>query len=61
MKQIFQDRTLLIVAHRLDVVSSLDYVCVLQSGECIEFGCPVDLLKSQQGAFYELWKASLGV
>jgi ABC-type multidrug transport system fused ATPase/permease subunit len=58
LKELFKGRTLIIVAHRLDVVQSLDLVCVLENGKCIEQGQPYDLIAKEQGPFYDLWKQS---
>jgi len=55
IKELFRDRTLLVVAHRLDVVASLDQVCVLEAGKCVEQGDPRKLIAKGSGPFFDLW------
>ena len=56
MKQLFAGRTLFLIAHRLDVVSSLDLVAVMSSGSVVEVGHPASLIASGKGEFWDLWR-----
>jgi subfamily B ATP-binding cassette protein MsbA len=53
-----QGRTLVVIAHRLSTVMRADQVVVLQDGEVIERGRPVDLLRAK-GRFEELHRLQL--
>ncbi|MET9344919.1 ABC transporter ATP-binding protein [Nonomuraea sp. NPDC003804] len=50
------DRTLLVIAHRLETVADADTVVVLENGEIVEHGRPVDLL-ARGGKFTALWQS----
>ena len=50
-------RTLLVIAHRLQTITSADQICVMEDGEIVERGRHDDLL-SQNGLYTELWAAS---
>ncbi|WP_336205758.1 ABC transporter ATP-binding protein [Nonomuraea sp. LPB2021202275-12-8] len=50
------DRTLLVIAHRLETVADADTVVVLDNGSIVERGSPADLL-AQNGRFAALWRS----
>ena len=50
----FLNATVLTIAHRLDTVMDSDNILVLDSGECVEFGPPNELLKDTNGFFRSL-------
>ncbi|KAG8928379.1 hypothetical protein FRC02_006990 [Tulasnella sp. 418] len=50
----FNDRTLIIVAHRLQTVMGSDKVLVLDAGKVIEFDTPANLLEKEGGSFKAL-------
>jgi len=54
----FQNRTVVIVAHRLSTVKNADQIIVLERGEIIERGTHTALI-AQRGAYYELVKNQL--
>jgi ABC-type multidrug transport system fused ATPase/permease subunit len=46
-------RTVISVAHRLDIVKNYDKIAVMKAGKIIEIG-PYDQLMDKKGVFYEL-------
>ncbi|MCO1574716.1 ABC transporter ATP-binding protein/permease [Crossiella sp. SN42] len=50
------DRTLLVIAHRLETVAEADTVVVLDNGVIAEQGSPAELL-AQHGKFAEFWRS----
>jgi len=54
--QVSQNRTVVIIAHRLSTVQNADQIFVLKNGQVVESGTPEYLLK-QKGEYYRLMKA----
>jgi ABC-type multidrug transport system fused ATPase/permease subunit len=52
---IFQDRTIITIAHRINTIIDSDRIVVLDKGQVAEFDTPANLIK-QGGRFYELAK-----
>lgn len=52
---IFQSRTIITIAHRINTIIDSDRIVVLDKGEVAEFDTPAELIK-QGGKFYELAK-----
>jgi ABC-type multidrug transport system fused ATPase/permease subunit len=52
---IFQDRTIITIAHRINTIIDSDRIVVLDKGRVAEFDTPVELIK-RGGRFYELAK-----
>ncbi|KAJ5573877.1 Metal resistance protein YCF1 [Penicillium hispanicum] len=52
---IFQDRTIITIAHRINTIIDSDRIVVLDKGRVAEFDTPAELIKSG-GRFYELAK-----
>ncbi|CAH2350549.1 multiple drug resistance-associated protein-like transporter 1 [[Candida] railenensis] len=52
----FKDKTILIIAHRLETIMDSDRVLVLDLGQVKEFDSPENLLKDKEGIFYSLCK-----
>ncbi|MFI0786173.1 ABC transporter ATP-binding protein [Streptomyces lydicus] len=50
------DRTILVIAHRLETIVGADTVAVLENGSIIERGAPAALLQ-QNGKFAEFWRS----
>ncbi|MHA6628445.1 ABC transporter ATP-binding protein [Pseudonocardia sichuanensis] len=50
------DRTVLVIAHRLETVADADTVVVLENGEIVERGRPTELL-AQEGRFAAFWRS----
>jgi ATP-binding cassette, subfamily B, bacterial len=58
LKEFFQDRTVVIIAHRLSTVKNSDQIIVLSDGKIIENGNHNNLIKLR-GSYYELVKNQL--
>jgi ATP-binding cassette subfamily B protein len=54
----FQNRTVVIVAHRLSTVKNADQIVVLERGRIIESGAHTELIQ-KRGAYFELVKNQL--
>ncbi|MGM7684523.1 ATP-binding cassette domain-containing protein [Cytobacillus sp. Hm23] len=50
-----QDKTLLIISHRISIASKADKIIMMKDGEIKEFGTHEDLIKSK-GHYYKMWK-----
>ncbi|SHF57084.1 ABC transporter ATP-binding protein [Streptoalloteichus hindustanus] len=53
------ERTVLVIAHRLETVADADTVVVLEDGQIVERGRPADLL-AQNGKFAAFWRTHSG-
>lgn len=54
MEALSEDRTSFIIAHRLSTIKRADRILVIDSGEIVEMGSHVELLKSR-GRYYRLY------
>lgn len=54
LKKLLQDRTCIIIAHRLATVERASDILILESGAIIEHGNREDLLKNRDSKFYNL-------
>lgn len=52
---IFQNRTIITIAHRINTILDSDRIVVLDRGSVAEFDTPTELIK-QRGQFYTLAK-----
>ena len=52
------DKTLLIIAHRIDTVMDCDLLLVLEDGELIEFDAPDTLMEKEGGVFAGMEESS---
>lgn len=52
---IFQERTIITIAHRINTIIDSDRIVVLDKGRVAEFDTPANLIK-RGGKFYELVK-----
>jgi ATP-binding cassette, subfamily B, multidrug efflux pump len=58
LKRIMQDRTSILIAHRISTIKDADEILVLDEGEIIERGRHDELL-ANQGLYYELYQKQL--
>ena len=58
LRTLFQDTTLLTIAHRLNTIMDYDRVLVMDAGQAAEYGSPVELLAREDGIFTELVDAT---
>ena len=52
----FRDSTMVFIAHRMSNVVDLDRVLVFDQGRVVEDGDPRELIESEKGHFYEIWR-----
>lgn len=57
IKEEMKGRTVVEVAHRLEVVRECDVVVVMGEGKVLEVGAPEELLGRSGGAFKALWES----
>lgn len=55
LEEMHNDRTIIVVAHRLSTIANADQIIVLEDGKIVEKGTK-NVLLSQKGRFFELWK-----
>lgn len=51
----FEGYTIVMVSHRLEMVMGFDTVIVMEKGEVVETGPPMELSQKEGGRFRELW------
>ncbi|KAJ8568220.1 hypothetical protein K7X08_020942 [Anisodus acutangulus] len=54
LDRLMQNRTTVIVAHRLSTIKHADQICVLQDGKIVEQGTHSALVENKDGAYYKL-------
>ncbi len=59
LEKITQNRTTLVIAHRLSTVRHAHRIYVMEQGELVEFGSHSDLL-AQGGIYASLWRIQMG-
>ncbi|MBT5593832.1 MAG: ABC transporter, partial [Euryarchaeota archaeon] len=60
ISKISQDRTTIIVAHRLSTVRNADSIVVFENGSLIEQGTHDDLV-AHDGKYAALWRVQTGI
>ncbi|KAI9144121.1 P-loop containing nucleoside triphosphate hydrolase protein [Paraphysoderma sedebokerense] len=51
ISEVFADRTVITIAHRLDTIIKSDQIIVMDGGKVAEMGSPANLLRKENGAF----------
>ncbi len=59
LKSLFEDRTTLIIAHRLSTLSMMDRILVFENGQIIEDGSHLELI-SHGGQYSKMWAMQSG-
>lgn len=54
LETLLQDKTALIIAHRLSTLKAMDKIIVLENGHIVESGSHNELL-AMKGAYYNYW------
>jgi ATP-binding cassette subfamily B protein len=59
LNDVMQDKTVIVVAHRLSTIAHLDRILVFDQGRIVEDGTHEELLAGK-GAYYQLWSRQAG-
>jgi ATP-binding cassette subfamily B protein len=59
LNDVMQDKTVIVVAHRLSTIAHLDRILVFDQGRIVEDGTHEELL-AQRGAYQQLWSRQAG-
>lgn len=59
LTNLMQDKTTIVIAHRLSTLKSMDRILVFEHGSIVQDGAP-DVLLKQDGLFKKLWDAQAG-
>jgi len=58
--ELFKDRTVIAVAHRLSTLREMDRIIIIEEGKIVEDGDPQQLLKKEDSIFKGLWDHQRG-
>ena len=58
ISELAKNRTVLVIAHHLNVIRNADQIMVFQNGQLVQAGQHEKLLSDQEGYYRKLWKAS---
>ena len=53
---VMQNKTTIVIAHRLSTLKDMDRILVFENGVIVEDGSLTELLKNKHGHFYKLWE-----
>lgn len=56
LAEAFKEKTMLIVAHRLETIADLDLVVVMENGRIVEVGDPRELKSKSDSFFQKFWE-----
>lgn len=59
LEKLMQNRTTIVIAHRLSTLSRMDRILVFDKGKIVEEGTH-DFLLSQDGLYARMWKMQVG-
>jgi ATP-binding cassette subfamily B protein len=59
LNDVMQDKTVIVVAHRLSTIAHLDRILVFDQGRIVEDGRHAELI-ARGGAYYQLWSRQAG-
>ena len=60
LDEVFKNKTVIVVAHRLSTIQKADQIVVLKKGVIVEIGNHQSLMQSKNGHYIELVKAQMG-
>lgn len=60
LENVFKNKTVIVVAHRLSTIQKADQIIVLRNGMIVELGDHGTLLKNESGHYYQLVKTQMG-
>ncbi len=55
LEEMMNDKTVLIIAHRLSTVEKMDRILVFDQGKIVQDGTHLELIKQQNGLYKQLW------
>jgi subfamily B ATP-binding cassette protein MsbA len=56
LDKLIKDRTSIVIAHRLSTIHNTDLICVMHEGEIVERGTHQELMKVENGYYYNLYR-----
>ncbi len=56
LSDLFQDRTVIAIAHRLSTLRAMDWIVVVEDGAIVETGTPQELLDEKDSLFKRMWE-----
>jgi len=56
LDKLIKNRTSIVIAHRLSTIHNADLICVMHEGEIVERGTHRELMKIENGYYYNLYK-----
>jgi ATP-binding cassette subfamily B protein len=59
LSRLLQDRTVLVIAHRMRTVEAADQIVVLSEGRVAEAGSPAELLENKNGMFHRMTRLQI--
>lgn len=59
LDQIFKNKTVIVVAHRLSTIRKADQILVLRKGALVEVGNHESLMQNEKGHYYQLVKSQM--
>ncbi len=60
LDEVFKDKTVIVVAHRLSTIRKADQIVVLRKGMVVEIGTHDKLMQNEKGYYVQLVKAQIG-